>query len=144
MRAIERHVRNPSKVMTRFIVITGGSKGSVTLMHLPRRRTNTLFQENNNDDTEAPSVLDLADIEPTPEQALAETERRTSVAQAISHLGERVRIVVLPSELEGFTSADTARRLSLTVSLVKHVPSMRDAVCGTTWNADTRLREVAS
>ena len=27
MRAIERHVRNPSSVMNRFIVITGASKG---------------------------------------------------------------------------------------------------------------------
>jgi len=65
MRAIERHVRNPSSVMNRFIVITGASKGSVALMLLRRRRTNTLFQENNNDDTEVPSVLDLADMGPT-------------------------------------------------------------------------------
>jgi hypothetical protein len=52
--------------MSRFIVITGASKGSVALMLLLRRRqTNTLFQENNNDDTEVPSVLDLADMGPT-------------------------------------------------------------------------------
>jgi RNA polymerase sigma-70 factor (ECF subfamily) len=120
MRAIERHVRNPSSVMSRFIVITGASKGSVALMLLRRRRTNTLFQENNTDDTEAPSVLDLADMGPTPEQALAETERRTAVvAQAISHLRESLRIVVLLRELEGLTSAETARRLGLTVSAVK-------------------------
>ena len=65
MRAIERHVRNPSSAMSRFIVITGASKGSVALMLLRRRQTNTLFQENNNDDTEVPSVLDLADMGPT-------------------------------------------------------------------------------
>jgi hypothetical protein len=29
MGAIERHVRNPSSVMSKFIVITGASKGSV-------------------------------------------------------------------------------------------------------------------
>ena len=119
MGAIERHVRNPSSVMSSFIVITGASKGSVTLMLLRRRRTNTLFQENNNDDTEAPSVLDLADMGPTPEQALAETERRTAVAQAISHLRESLRNVVLLRELEGLTSAETTRRLGLTVSAVK-------------------------
>jgi RNA polymerase sigma-70 factor, ECF subfamily len=88
-------------------------------MLLRRRRTNTLFQENNNDDTEAPSVLDLTDMGPTPEQALAETERRTGVAQAISHLRESLRIVVLLRELEGLTSAETARRLGLTESAVK-------------------------
>jgi NAD(P)-dependent dehydrogenase (short-subunit alcohol dehydrogenase family) len=27
MRAIERHIRNPSSVMTKFIVVTGVSKG---------------------------------------------------------------------------------------------------------------------
>ena len=119
MRAIERHVQNPSSVMGRFIVITGASKGSVTLKLLRRRRTNTVFQENNTDDTEAPFVLDLADMGPTPEQALAETERRTAVAQAISHLGESLRIVVLLRELEGLTSAETTRRLGLTVSAVQ-------------------------
>jgi DNA-directed RNA polymerase specialized sigma24 family protein len=119
MRAIERHVRNLSSAMSRFIVITGASKGSVTLMLLRRRRTNTHFQENNNDDTESPSVLDLADMGPTPEQALAETERCAAVAQAISHLRESLRIVVLLRELKGLTSAETARRLGLTVSAFK-------------------------
>jgi RNA polymerase sigma-70 factor (ECF subfamily) len=65
----------------------------------------------------APS--DLADMGLTPEQALAETERRTAVAQAISHLQESLRIVVLLRKLEWLTSADTARRLGLTVSAVK-------------------------
>ena len=119
MRAIERHVRNPSSVMNRFIVVTGASKGSVALMLLRRRRTYALFQENNNYDTEAPSVPDLADMGPTPEQGLAETERRTAVAQAISHLRESLRIVVLLRKLEWLTSADTARRLGLTVSAVQ-------------------------
>ena len=86
---------------------------------LLRGRTNTLFQENNNDDTEAPSVLDLADMGSTPEQALAETERRTAVAQAISHLRGSLRTVVLLRELQRLTSAETARRLGLTVSAVK-------------------------
>ncbi len=85
---------------------------------LRQRRANTRLQENN-DDTEAPSVLDPADRGPTPEQALAETERRAAVLQAISHLRESLRTTVLLRELQGLTSAETARRLGLTVSAVK-------------------------
>jgi RNA polymerase sigma factor (sigma-70 family) len=88
------------------------------LMLLRQRRANTRLQENN-DDTEAPSVLDPADRGPTPEQALAETERRAAVLQAISHLRESLRTMVLLRELQGLTSAETARRLGLTVSAVK-------------------------
>jgi RNA polymerase sigma-70 factor (ECF subfamily) len=88
------------------------------LMLLRQRRANTRLQENN-DDTEAPSLLDPADKGPTPEQTLAETERRAAVLQAISHLRESLRTVVLLRELQGLTSAETARRLGLTVSAVK-------------------------
>jgi RNA polymerase sigma-70 factor (ECF subfamily) len=86
---------------------------------LPRQgRANTRLQENN-DDTDAPPVLDPGDEGPTPEQALAETERPSAVLQAISHLRESLRTVVLLRELQGLTSADTARRLGVTVSTVK-------------------------
>jgi RNA polymerase sigma-70 factor (ECF subfamily) len=88
------------------------------LMLLRQRRANTRLQENN-DDTEAPSVLDPVDRGPTPEQALAETERRAAVIHAISHLRKSLRIVVLLRELLGLTSAETARQLGLTVSAVK-------------------------
>jgi RNA polymerase sigma-70 factor (ECF subfamily) len=64
-------------------------------------------------------VLDPADKGPTPEQALAETERRAAVLQAISYLRESLRTVVLLRELQGLTSAETARRLGLTVTAVK-------------------------
>jgi RNA polymerase sigma-70 factor (ECF subfamily) len=87
-------------------------------MLLRQRRANTRLQENN-DDTEKPSLLDLTDKAPTPEQALAENELRASVIHAISHLREILRIVVLLRELQGLTSAETARRLCLTVSAVK-------------------------
>src|SRR5216683_5558015 len=60
------------------------------LMLLCQRRTKTRLQEND-DDTEAPSVLDPADRGPTPEQAFAETERCTAVLQAILHLRESLR-----------------------------------------------------
>src|SRR5229473_4244638 len=88
------------------------------LMLLRQRRANTRLQENN-DDTKATSVLDPADKGPTPEQTFAETERRAAVLQAISHLRESLRTVVLLRELQGLTSAETAQRLGLTVSAVK-------------------------
>jgi RNA polymerase sigma factor (sigma-70 family) len=88
------------------------------LMLLRQRRAYTRLQENN-DDTETTSVLDPADKGPTPEQTLAETERRAAVLQAISHLRESLRTVVLLRELQGLTSAETALRLGLTVSAVK-------------------------
>jgi RNA polymerase sigma-70 factor, ECF subfamily len=88
------------------------------LMLLRQRRANTRLHENNYD-TEATSVVDRADKGPTPEQAFAETERRAAVLQAISHLRKSLRTVVLLRELQGLTSAETARRLGLTVSAVK-------------------------
>ena len=100
------------------------------LMLLRQRRANTRLQENN-DDTKATSVLDPADKGPTPEQTFAETERRAAVLQAISHLRESLRTVVLLRELQGLTSAETARRLGLTLSAVK----------ARTFHARRRLRE---
>jgi len=88
------------------------------LMLLRQRRANTRLQENN-DDAEAPSVLDSADKGPTPEQALVESELRVAVIHAISRLHKSLRIVVLLRELLGLTSAETARRLGLTVTAVK-------------------------
>jgi RNA polymerase sigma-70 factor (ECF subfamily) len=88
------------------------------LMLLRQRRANRRLQENN-DDTEAPSVLDSTDKGPTPEQALVENEMRVAVIRAISHLHKSLRIVVLLRELLGLTSAETARRLGLTVTAVK-------------------------
>jgi RNA polymerase sigma-70 factor, ECF subfamily len=88
------------------------------LMLLRQRRAKTRLQENN-DGAEAPSVLDSADKGPTPEQALVENELRVAVIHAISRLHKSLRIVVLLRELLGLTSAETARRLGLTVSAVK-------------------------
>src|SRR6267378_5794631 len=68
------------------------------LMLLRQRRASTRLQEND-DDTEARSVLDPADRGPTPEQALTETERRAAVLHAISRLHKSLRIVVLLREL---------------------------------------------
>ncbi len=88
------------------------------LMLLRQRRTDTPLQENT-DDSQARFVHDPADKGPTPEQAFVETERRAAVLQAISHLRESLRTVVLLRELQGLTSAEIARRLGLSVSAVK-------------------------
>jgi RNA polymerase sigma-70 factor (ECF subfamily) len=89
------------------------------LMMLRHRRADKVAQENNIGDTDESSVLDLADSGPTPEQALAENELRIAVIHGISHLRKSVRVVVLLRELQGLTSAETARRLGLIVSAVK-------------------------
>jgi RNA polymerase sigma-70 factor, ECF subfamily len=88
------------------------------LMLFRQRRANKRLPEDN-DDRERSSVLDMTDKAPTPEQALAENELRAAVIHAISQLRENLRIVVLLRELQGLTSAETARRLGLTVSAVK-------------------------
>jgi RNA polymerase sigma-70 factor (ECF subfamily) len=87
------------------------------LMTLRHRRADKAVQ--GIDDTEGSSVLDLADKGLTPEQALSENELRAAVIHAISHLRENLRTVVLLRELQGLTSAETARRLGLSVPAVK-------------------------
>jgi RNA polymerase sigma-70 factor (ECF subfamily) len=89
------------------------------LMLLRQRRASTPLSDNNNDDAQAPLPLDAPDDRPTPEQLLGENELRTALLQAISTLRESLRIVILLKELQGLTSAETARRLGLTVSAVK-------------------------
>lgn len=89
------------------------------LMLLRQRRPSTPLSDNNNDDAQAPSPLDPPDDRPTPEQLLVGNELRTALLQAISTLRENLRIVILLKELQGLTSAETARRLGLTVSAVK-------------------------
>jgi RNA polymerase sigma-70 factor (ECF subfamily) len=88
------------------------------LMLLRRRRALTPLSESNNY-VQSPSALDRPDERPTPEEAVKENELRAAVIQAISHLRESLRIVVVLRELHGLTSAETARRLGLTVSAVK-------------------------
>ena len=89
------------------------------LMLLRRKRSSKILLESDNDRTDANSSFDLADNRPTPEQALAKAELRNAVIQAISKLRHSLRVVVLLREIHGFTSAETARRLGLTVSAVK-------------------------
>lgn len=90
-----------------------------SLMLLRQRRATTPVPENYSDYSEASYVPDLVDNGPTPEQTFAATERHAAVVRAISRLRKSLRTVVLLRELCGLTSAETARRLGLTVSAVK-------------------------
>jgi RNA polymerase sigma-70 factor (ECF subfamily) len=89
------------------------------LMLLRQRRTRLPLEENSLDDAQADGGVEIADGRPTPEEILCESERRATVRQAVAGLRESLRVVVLHGELQGLTSAETARRLGLTVSAVK-------------------------
>ena len=89
------------------------------LMMLRQRRPDTQLPENDNTSADAHSPVDLSDHRPTPEQALAQLELQSSVIHAVSHLRHSLRVVVLLRELYGLTTAETARRLGLSVGAVK-------------------------
>jgi RNA polymerase sigma-70 factor (ECF subfamily) len=89
------------------------------LMLLRQRRALTPLSHCSDEDIQAPSAFDPPDKHPTPEQLLSQNELHTALLQAISDLRENLRSVVLLKDLQGLTSAETARRLGLTVSAVK-------------------------
>src|SRR5580692_363507 len=79
------------------------------LMLLRQRRTREPLHENSVDAAEGDGSGEIADGGPTPEEILCESERRAVLLQAIGRLRENLRIVVLHRELQGLTSAETAR-----------------------------------
>lgn len=89
------------------------------LMLLRQRSANLRPLESGGDSGYELCLLNLMDKGPTPEEALAAKELRAAVTQAISHLRESLRTVVLLRELQGLTSAETARRLGLSAAAVK-------------------------
>jgi RNA polymerase sigma-70 factor, ECF subfamily len=89
------------------------------LMLLRQRRTREPLDEHSLDAAQDDGGVEIADGRPTPEDILCESERRATVRQAVAGLRETLRVVVLHGELQGLTSAETARRLGLTVSAVK-------------------------
>ena len=89
------------------------------LMLLRQRRANPLLSEDNSRGDEESLSFGLRDGGPGPEEILAKNELRATVTQAISHLRENLRTVVFLRELQGLTSAETARRLGLSVAAVK-------------------------
>ena len=89
------------------------------LMMLRQRRPEAQLPQNDNDGAGELSGVDLSDHRPTPEQALAQLELRSSVIHAVSNLRHSLRVVVLLRELYGLTTAETARRLGLSAAAVK-------------------------
>jgi RNA polymerase sigma-70 factor (ECF subfamily) len=89
------------------------------LMLLRQRRSHPSHSQRNNRDDEKPPCVDLRDDGPNPEEILGKNEIRAAVTQAISHLRESLRTVVLLRELQGLTSSETAQRLGLSVGAVK-------------------------
>lgn len=88
-----------------------------SLMMLRQRRPDTQLPKN--DDAGEHCSVDLSDHRPTPEQVLAELELRIRVIHAVSKLRHSLRVVVLLRELYGLTTAETARRLGLSIAAVK-------------------------
>ena len=89
------------------------------LMMLRQRRTSKHVFDSGRDVDSESSAFGLADKGPTPEESLAENELRRTVTQAISHLRESLRSVVILRELEELTSVETAQCLGLSVAAVK-------------------------
>lgn len=89
------------------------------LMMLRQRRANNYFWGSDPGDNFEACAARLVDKEPTPEEALTENELRNAVTQAISRLRKRLQIVVLLRDLQGLTSAQTAKFLGLSVAAVK-------------------------
>lgn len=102
------------------------------LMLLRERRTNPSLSANNSHGDEDSLSSGIRDAGPGPEEILAKNELRASVTQAISHLRENLRIVVFLRELQGLTSAETARRFVSPLPPLKRGSSTPDAICAVT------------
>ena len=89
------------------------------LMLLRQRRMPSGVSQSQQNNVNETRELDLADQRPTPEEALAQTELRAMLIQAILGLPGSLQSVVLLRDLHGLTNAETARRLGLTISAVK-------------------------
>jgi len=89
------------------------------LMLLRQRRTNARLLEDCGDGDFESSALHLADKGPTPEEAVAASELRDTLTDAISRLRKSLRTVVHLRELRGLTSAETAQHLGLSLAAVK-------------------------
>lgn len=89
------------------------------LMMLRQRRASIQIVEDSSGGEQESSAIDLADKGPNPEETLSAKEVRDVVTRAISRLRKKLRAVVVLRELQGLTSAETARRLGLTVGAVK-------------------------
>lgn len=68
--------------------------------------------------------LDLPDLEPAPDEVFAAEQRLMKMREALERANPRTRDVFFMHRLYGFSHAEIARRLSISVSAVeKHVAS---------------------
>jgi RNA polymerase sigma-70 factor (ECF subfamily) len=89
------------------------------LMALRQRRSREPLQQNSVDLPPDEGGVQIVDATPTPLEILCESERHATLRQAVGEMRESLRVVVLHGELQGRTSAETARHLGLTVAAVK-------------------------
>lgn len=68
--------------------------------------------------------LDLPDLDPSPDEVFAAEQRLNKMREALDRASRRTREVFFMHRLYGFSHAEIARRLSISVSAVeKHVAS---------------------
>ena len=89
------------------------------LMMLRHDRKIVILPENTGNEGEQVPAVEMADERPTPEQTLAENELRAAVNYSVSRLRPSLQTVVHLRELQGCSTAETARRLGLSVPAVK-------------------------
>jgi RNA polymerase sigma-70 factor, ECF subfamily len=89
------------------------------LMMIRQRRVREPRRESETDIQQPTPELEIADAGPTPEEIFCERERRAALFEAVGQLRKKLRVVVVRGELQGQTSAETAKLLGLTVTAVK-------------------------
>lgn len=75
-------------------------------------------------ESESIETLDLPDLEPTPDEVFAAEQRLNKMREALERANPRTRDVFFMHRLYGFSHAEIARQLGISVSAVeKHVAS---------------------
>jgi RNA polymerase sigma-70 factor (ECF subfamily) len=93
---------------------------NTALMRLRRRRGHETVPIRN-EDGQAPGLLPekVVDWRPNPEQLYSRRELREILARALAELPQHYSTVFLLRDVEGFSTADTAEALGLSVATVK-------------------------
>jgi len=89
------------------------------LMRLRRRQTGTISLEDDSSLQSPQENLALADWSSRPESELLSQEARREIETAIRGLPDRLRVVFVLRDVEGYSTAETAGLLDLSASAVK-------------------------
>lgn len=90
------------------------------LMKLRRRRTGqTIFLDERDEQDERAMPLEIADVNPDPEQALHQHQLRVQLGRAIKQLKPSFRAVFVLRDIQGLSIFETAEALGISVPLVK-------------------------